>query len=1402
MKKYFIKKFEILFFFLRGLQTNLTTITMKNKKILISLFVLACFFALGQNPIWITPPNYVNPQQTQIFSLPINPDPNENYFLDPFDYYDGQQAKHCSNGISDLDGNLNFFVIDGLIYDSDGSYIAYAWSSVPPNVVINEDFTDYQVFGNGGTETVIVPHPTNCDQFYFFYADVEEGTRLDSRPMYLLYDHCSKSILRRGPWYSNQDTDNNTNNIDELFNSTTIFPESGDDQFNGMEWGVDVNAGSGLLSLAASDQQPDGSRFVVCRMTKRIVIIKIYPNGNLGYWKRYQMPYFSINPTMNRSELELVQNSTTGEFILAFSNETSEFNDAYMVQIMKISPDFLNVLEPADFVIFPRDNNGISSPVHGLEFSPDHSKLYISITPNAVTQEELYVVDLTEPPTASPLGLSTTLPFEYSHLEVGADGNLYIATNQGLYTLSDPNNPDPNNISLSPTIPFNYQENYSAFDPFFQNIHTRSFTLPDQIDGMNYADMFNNDLSCCLKNRTYTFDKFETSQQGNTWQPGVSTVFSSILPQTIFIKDELRVKAGTTLTLNNLTLKFSPEARLVVENGDGTLEGGKLILNQTRLTVDDRCDPGKLLWYGVEVWGNANQAQGTFITSNQGGMEMRNNSRIENAWMGVLVGKRTSELIEECPDVFNEDIDPFLFDDSRTGGIVRILPGSSLVNNQRGLRFRPYQNNGLNNVSIINDADFEWNDNTVASQYSVQAHVQLEGVKGITIRGCRFNNGTSDFTSPTFQGIGILSRASQFTVTDYCNSFIPPFAPCQNPIKTVFSNLSFGVHASNPLDNFTFLVEKSEFDNCARGVYAIATRNERIIRNVFKIRQATYQTVGIYLERSTGYTVQENDLGGKVTDLELNDVRSYGIVADNSGIQNNLIYKNRIGWPVDNAPNKLHVGTYAIKLNGSSVPASVWQNGMPSTSTGLQYRCNQFIKDIYLSDIAVNGIINYSQGNPKQAIAAANSFETPNYGMPEHDITMDLSSQGIRYFIQNGPVSHVPVYYTSPNYHVHLLGVNSQYNANKTCASLLGKPLNVVIGDYQNSLALTNSFKDKMKGGDIAAQLLAIELNPGSNATRNLLIQYSPFLTDEVLVSYLNSSASSGMKKDVLTANTSLSEVVMQAVVNSNLPQGTKNQIITAQNTTNQKEETIELYNYHHFEMDRNFNEALSRLLLDTAQSMNYSEVIAFLNQSNDRNSKKILVDIHLSKGDLAEMELVKASLATDEDLELDYFLLQDLKEQVRQYASIEDAMEETSISNPIESLAQNSTDVYIKGKSIAFLESKIGPKDIDELPPVQSSGMMIQQNNEVQSIYEILQVVSIYPNPSTGQVYFDYPDHEEGVLSIQLLDLSGKLVYSYDSQSESNGERVDLSAVKKGMYMARISIDGVYIETQKLLLK
>jgi hypothetical protein len=134
--------------------------------------------------------------------------------------------------------------------------------------------------------------------------------------------------------------------------------------------------------------------------------------------------------------------------------------------------------------------------------------------------------------------------------------------------------------------------------------------------------------------------------------------------------------------------------------------------------------------------------------------------------------------------------------------------------------------------------------------------------------------------------------------------------------------------------------------------------------------------------------------------------------------------------------------------------------------------------------------------------------------------------------------------------------------------------------------------------------------------------------------------------------------------------------------------------------------------------------------------------------------------------------------------------------------LRDDSDRLDVAAKASTILQMLTSVEDVPEFDRGANQAMIMNELENAIITGSSTLVVSIYPNPSTGQVYFDYPDHEEGVLSIQLMDLSGKIVYSYNSQSESNGERVDLSAVKKGMYMARISIDGVYVETQKLLLK
>jgi len=75
-----------------------------------------------------------------------------------------------------------------------------------------------------------------------------------------------------------------------------------------------------------------------------------------------------------------------------------------------------------------------------------------------------------------------------------------------------------------------------------------------------------------------------------------------------------------------------------------------------------------------------------------------------------------------------------------------------------------------------------------------------------------------------------------------------------------------------------------------------------------------------------------------------------------------------------------------------------------------------------------------------------------------------------------------------------------------------------------------------------------------------------------------------------------------------------------------------------------------------------------------------------------------------------------------------------------------------------------------------------------------------MYPNPSSGQVYFDLPDFEEGTMQIQLFDITGKEVYSVN-YFNTNGELVDFTSLKKGTYIVRISLGNDYNESHFLQL-
>jgi len=102
------------------------------KKLILTLAHLLILTSLiaQQNAIWSLPPNYA---KFTPLGVVVDPLPTPQYDWDgitpnqpnfPSDGYDGQISEYSHNAMQNKDGDLLFFIIDGVIYDKDGHYIS------------------------------------------------------------------------------------------------------------------------------------------------------------------------------------------------------------------------------------------------------------------------------------------------------------------------------------------------------------------------------------------------------------------------------------------------------------------------------------------------------------------------------------------------------------------------------------------------------------------------------------------------------------------------------------------------------------------------------------------------------------------------------------------------------------------------------------------------------------------------------------------------------------------------------------------------------------------------------------------------------------------------------------------------------------------------------------------------------------------------------------------------------------------------------------------------------------------------------------------------------------------------------------------------------------------------------
>ncbi len=1411
--------------------------------LLLMLLCLENVKSQTQNPVWSLPPNLI--VNNGVSPLPINSNPAQNDMQSPWDYYDGVASHGSSNAMADVNGNLYFSIQDGLIYDNTGKYIdfvcmnyngatngSYGTNTTP----FSNNISMYQQSVWHGQETVIVPHPTHCNQYYIFGTlhqlnylmkpSMNQGDSLiltveqlkeitptppanpdpgtpepdstwipfsSSFPYYCLYDAELKQVISRGPWFDNlTGTPGQTIQYYGSYfflgaTSTPIFTDistsnpsttNGDTQTTLTSWQQQTTLNGGS-SLAATTKQADGSYYVLCHLHSKIVIIRIKPDGSLSYWKTLDNTLINGTPseiTVKQSEMEIVFDAADDVFRMATGIGTR----GDYLYTCELTPDLLTIVNQNSHflgVSAPTSYFYSNSSLHGLEFSPSTKTLYYTTgalyVPNSLAIDHLRYTDFnTSPPTYH--NINNTSHLQNGFIELAQDNKMYIASYNGLYSISNPDNPASLGLSASVVIPMPIVANYCG-GFLVQSPIQKNYTLPDQIDGMNYVSHFTDNLACCKMYTSYSADSYTFSSSGSYSNTTVNPITNNVA-STLTIRDELRIAKGTVVTLKDLNIYFAPDAKLVIEEGDGTLQGGRLVLDNCHLTVDTRCS-NDMLWTGIEVWGKQNENQGfLYGISQQGRLVMKNNSVIEHALRGVLLGAYTNQ-----------------YNLSKSGGIL-LAENCTFRNNQRDIIAHDYiAPNAFNNQTRIVKCNFTV-DSPLKSGVLPINHIQLRGVKGIAILGNTFNHSYAPLKQV---GVGVFSVNSSFLANAFCSS---QTAPCLSYLPNKFENLRYGIYVSNSNSLMTFSADRNTFVNNYYGIWANGTSLANITRNTFQVFESpsTFaQTTGIRMIGCTKYKIQENSL------YSLNAVpgsKTYGIVIENSGPESNLVYRNDF--------RNLYIGGQSQRINSDI------QN---NNKTGLFWQCNNFKAPIQSNDLTViQGSIAYHQGYTDfynyvsaQQKAANNLFSSGGEGMVlEHDFALSNAT----------PINYV---YTSSNtvpdsYTASLMTTQQSffsapplpfvipvvYNPNIGCPTKIPtskwgiqiniNQLNTVLIPKQQQLANGNS--DELK---------ATVLNASFGSKKNALLAASPYVSDEVLLLYLGTNPPAGHIMQVMMANSKLSSTVLNALANHPLPNGIRNMILMAQLAGFSPRENLENdVAYLSSELYENINDLIRMSVLDTSETADFTEVINILSSRPEKTYKEMLLNVRILQQNAQEAtnlldtvgvygrtnELNQIQISTIGVNNVDSLLLSNT----------------TSIAT-IHDIATDTTHCICASRANSMLCSLYGypfTDDIFELSNLSARGInnSTTAGNTITPVYSMdSRNIEIYPNPTTGKLVVSNHNIEG---QITVYSMQGKAITSFIASADKTTE-INIDELAEGIYFIELKDNtGAVVLTERVLKK
>ncbi|MBI2257930.1 MAG: T9SS type A sorting domain-containing protein [Flavobacteriia bacterium] len=1297
---------------------------MKHIFLSLSLILLWSFKLYCQNPAIILAPNYLLISGGNTIPLPT-----------PEGGYDGSTATRAQNIQLDKDNNLLFFIIDNTIYNKNGNIIDFL--QVP---LSSQFFLGYE-------EIAVFPKPDDCNKFYIITTGKNNGI-YHSGYFELDFTNAGEEMLTPTLSYGQQFKD--------------ILPEfDPTEDFN-------FNAGkhAGTL-MAVSREREDKSRFIFISNGYTIFRFKSTISGIVYDNFYYSLPEASFNQLSLRAEMELISLSD-GTYRLATSFIGGDIPGglglytSLSILELNINGDLIE-----DHLLGFSFSYTPYTEIRGLEFSPDGSKLYLTTTITDHWSFGLNYVDMNNI-SAGIIGLDypNHEDFQHSHIETNMNGNLYFVNQNKMALLSNPNTPSSlnwNNNYLN--INYNYTAYFEDENP---EIVFSAFILQDQIDGMDYNSAIN-----------FGYDKTTyTALASATWQPNTVSIpnnnpLTTTTNNTVYIENELIIPAGKTITIKNMILKFHPQAKLTIEKSEVSgINGGKLILDNSTLTVDTRCKDE--MWQGVTVNGMGSNYVHSLTQTLHATLIMENNSVISNARIGAY---------------------------SYFGGIVRTL-NSKFINNQVScflFGFVPQPE--YPNLCRFEKTEFTWNNDIKFDQESsTPMHIAMSFFSGVQIINNKFKNGITNNTIQHFnKGIGVNSVSSSFSLKSSCNDNSDNNCPLSK--KNTFENFDFAVRVDNLFwIQSTFIADFCDIKNCNCGIYVNLSKNEQITRNFIAVREKPIdnqdllinQTYGIVLQNTSGFTVEENFITNfNNANIDNDNTNTFGIVIRNSGVNNNRIYKNSF--------KNLRVGTQAEGLNGNvsyKIPTR------PEFS-GLQWLCNLFVNQITLYDIGVyEGIVREEQGsmsNPTGNRFSLNQLSEPS----EHDIRLNHATDideypDMKYYHYNS-FNHIPNSYTSNSYD-YVEPTNSLLTYSQSNC-----PSNFNIqgpSPHGKSTTLGVLIQDLMQtwiNGDSETLVNFIHTQQDKGIIKEELLKYSPYLSERIIHAYLDKNPNNNDAKDVLIANSALTNSVKERINGMTIPNGMKKLISDAQVGVSPREmlwsEISMLQSEKEYFQNKYFNEL--------ELNPNFEDSLTNeLENLEDLSSKKVLLDFYILKENTQKINQLESFLI-ENGVSQEYIQLAHLRKNLKNYSSVKEAFEQdTTLEVTLTNFSTFENDIETSSIAKNILKMKNNNFYIEPFTPIEifRGGNYNKQKENVKIQYNS-NCSQIYPNPSTGSFIVDLVNEPLGSLEIEILDLSGKLVYSRSFEN-SNSQSIQLNGIANGMYLVNIKHNESIFETQKLEIR